>query len=81
MEITRITEEAEQLEKIVAAATNPINTDLTVSIESGVLQQLSGKLAEITSTIDEAILPNDLGNTLSTLNAFLRYLIYGEMCA
>ena len=80
MEITRINEEAERLNDIIKAASNPNNTDLTLMVEPEVVEAITEELASITSDKEETILPNDLSNTLGTIDSLIRYKHYVQHC-
>ena len=80
MEITRINEEAERLNEIIKAASNPNNTDLTLMVEPEVVEAITEELASITSDKEETILPNDLSNTLGTIDSLIRYKHYVQYC-
>jgi len=73
VEITRINEEAERLNNIIQAASDPNNTDLTLMVEPELVGAITEELASITSSKEETILPNDLSNTLGTIDSLIRY--------
>ena len=70
VEITRIAEQVENLMIIFESIQNRNNSDRTVMIEPEVLDGITGQLASVTNKND--ILPNDLGNTLDTVETILR---------
>jgi len=76
LEITRINEEAERLNNIIQAASDPNYRELTLMVEPGVLGAITEELASITSSKEETILPNDLSSTLGTIDSLIRYKIY-----
>ena len=74
VEITRITEEVENLNAIFEATQNSNNSDRTVMVEPEVLQSITDELASVTDKNDTSILPNDLGDTINTLGTILRLI-------
>ena len=72
VEITRIQEEVQNLMNIFEATRNSNNSDRTIMVEPEVLQFITGELASITDKIETTFLPNDLGNTLDTMETILR---------
>ena len=72
VEITRIMEEAERLDEILKNASNSENADLTIMVEPEVVEAITEELASLTD-IEETILPNDLANTLGTIDSLIRY--------
>ena len=74
VEITRITEEAKEIMATFAAIQDPNNSDRTVTIEPDALDSITDDLANATDHNDTVILPNDLENSLDTVEAVLRYI-------
>ena len=74
VEITRITEEVENLNAIFEATQNSNNSDRTIMVEPEVLQSITDELASVTDKNDTSILPNDLGDTINTLGTILRLI-------
>ena len=72
VEITRITEEINNLISIINATQNPNNSDRTIMVEPDILQSISGELANVTNKNDTAILPNDLEDTIYVTGAIIR---------
>ena len=72
VEITRIQEEVQNLMNIFEANRNSNNSDRTIMVEPEVLQSITGELASITDKNETTLLPNDLGNTLETMETILR---------
>ena len=72
VEITRIAEQVENLMNIFDSIQNTNSSDRTVMIEPEVLDSITGELASVTNKNDTVILPNDLGNTLDTVETILR---------
>ena len=72
VEITRITEEVNNLNTIFEATQNSNNSDRTVMVEPEVLQSITDELASVTDKNDTSILPNDLGDTINALGTILR---------
>ena len=72
VEITRIQEEIQNLMNIFEANRNSNNSDRTIMVEPEVLQSITGELASITDQNETTLLPNDLGNTLETMETILR---------
>ena len=64
-------EETNRLEEIAKAASDPNNADLIINVEPEILEVISGVFVDITSS-DGALLPNDLGNSLSAFDTILR---------
>ena len=75
VEITRIQEEVENLMNIFEATRNSNNSDRTIMVEPEVLQSITGELASVTNKNETTLLPNDLGNTLETMETILRSLL------
>ena len=73
IEITRIREEVDYLMAIFAASQNPNNSDRTITVESDALESLSSELAIAIDKDDTTILPNDLRNTIDTVEVLLRF--------
>ena len=73
IEITRIREEVDYLMAIFAASQNPNNSDRTITVESDTLESLSSELAIAIDKDDTTILPNDLRNTIDTVEVLLRF--------
>ena len=57
---------------IFDATRNSNNSDRTIMIEPEVLQSITDELASVTDKNDTTILPNDLGDTINTIEAILR---------
>ena len=72
VEITRIQEEVQNLMNIIEATRNSNNSDRTIMVEPEVLQFITGELASVTDKNETTLLPNDLGNTLDTMETILR---------
>ena len=72
VEITRIKEQVQNLMNIFGAIRNSNNSDHTIMVELEVLQSITGELASVTDKNETTLLPNDLGNTLDTLETILR---------
>ena len=72
VEITKLTEEVENLNAIFEATQNSSNSDRTVMVEPEVLQSITDELAVVTDKNDTSLLPNDLGDTIDTLGTILR---------
>ena len=72
VEITRIQEEVQNLMNIFEANRNSNNSDRTIMVEPEVLQFITGELASVTDKNKTMLLPNDLGNTLETMETILR---------
>ncbi|XP_065913065.1 hemicentin-1-like isoform X2 [Dysidea avara] len=70
VEITRIMEEAERLDEILKNALNSENADLTIMVEPEVVEAITEELASLTDN-EETILPNDLANTLGTIDSLI----------
>ena len=73
IEITRIREEVDYLMAIFAASQNPNNSDRTITVESDALESLCSELAIAIDKDDTTILPNDLRNTIDTVEVLLRF--------
>ena len=74
VEITKITEDVEQLMATFAAIEDPSNSDRTVTVESDAFESITGDLANATDKDDAVILPNDLENAIETVEAVLRFV-------
>ena len=74
VEITRIKEEVENLNTIFEATQNSENSDRTVMVVPEVLQSITGELANVTTKDDTSLLPNDLEDTINTLEIILRLI-------
>ena len=74
VETTRITEEVKEIMATFAAIQDPNNSDRTVTIEPDALDSITDDLANATDHNDTVILPNDLENSLDTVEAVLRYI-------
>ena len=74
VEITRITEQVNNLMASYAAFQDPSNSDRTVVIEPDVVETITNDLASATDKNNMSILPNDLNNTLDTLEAIIRFI-------
>ena len=72
VEITRIQEEVQNLMNIFEATRNSNNSDRTIMVEPEVLQSITNELASVTDKNETTLLPNDLGNTLETMETILR---------
>ena len=57
-----------------AAIENPDNSDLTVTIEPDTIETVTNDLANETDN-DAIILPNDLENSIDTVEIVLRYIL------
>ena len=77
VEIIRIKEEVNNLMAVFDANKNPNNSDRTDIFEPEVLQSLTDELASVTDKNDTAILPNDLGDTIDTIETILRLACFG----
>ena len=77
VEITRITEEVENLNAIFEATQNSSNSDRTVMVDPEVLESITGELASVTEKDENttSFLPNDLEDTIDTLGTILRYIL------
>ena len=75
VEITRITEEVNNLLAILNAMQNASNSDRTIMIEANDIQAITSNLASVTNKSDTAILPNDLKNTINTVGGILRFIL------
>ena len=77
VEITRITEEVENLNAIFEATQNSSNSDRTVMVDPEVLESITGELASVTEKDENttSFLPNDLEDTIDTLGTILRYIV------
>ena len=69
VEITRIQEEVQNLMNIIEATRN---SDRTIMVKPEALQFITGELASVTDKNETTLLPNDLGNTLDTMETILR---------
>ena len=74
VEITRITEETKEIMATFEAIQDPNNSDRTVTIEPDALDSITHDLANATDHNDTVILPNDLENSLDTVEVVLRYI-------
>ena len=77
VEITKITEEVNELIAIVAASQNPNNSDRTITVDSGDIKIITSDLASATDKNDTSILPNDLENTINTVGNIIRFVCQG----
>ena len=58
---------------IYAASQDPNNSDRTITVESDALESLSSELAIAVDKDNTTILPNDLRNTIDTVEVLLRF--------
>ena len=65
---------------IFDANRNSNNSDRTIMVEPEVLQSITGELASVTDKNETTLLPNDLGNTLGTMETILRWLLVINIC-
>ena len=72
VEITRIREEVDNLNAIFEATQDPNNSDHTITVEPEDIQSIAGELAAVTDEANTSILPNDLDNTLDSIETILR---------
>ena len=72
VEITKIREEVENLNAVLAATQNSSNSDCTIVVEPEDIQSITRDLVSETDKDNTSILPNDLGNTLDTIGIILR---------
>ena len=72
VEITRITEEVNELLAIFEASQNPNISNRTIMIEPEDIQSITHELASVTNINNRAILPNDLNNTINAVGSVLR---------
>ena len=75
MEIVRIKEEVKKLVAIFEATQNSNNSDRTITVEPETLQSITSELVRVTEKNNTAILPNDLGDTINSVGAIIRYCL------
>ena len=73
VEITKIREEVDYLMTVFVASQNPNNSDRTIMVKSDALESLSSELAGAVDKENTTILPNDLRNTIDTVEVLLRF--------
>ena len=57
---------------IFEATRNSNNSDRTIMVEPEVLESITDELSSVTDKNETTLLPNDLGNTLDTMETILR---------
>ena len=79
VEITKITEEVNELIAIFVASQNPYNSDRNITVHSDDIEIITSDLASATDKNNTSILPNDLQNTINTLGNITRFVCQGAM--